>query len=902
MSIEGTLHIGACTGYPSSVASRTHVQLYVTFPDSQIPKNSGAIPVEDVFDADFDASFAIDTSLPGCLDKLVGDPLRIVMKSVSADLRHQTAAFEFQLYLDALLVHRKTEISADLIGKHSEDGEFDPSITPPTLHVVFQLSDALLSEGESKGSAIMRLRIDEMVNLPRAVVESTLHKDDKVHTFDYIVALKFPGGRIIQMPPGVFVFDEPPVVRWDAAARVFLPAQSVKAILEEGAQVEIEVRRELNEDFSNFPIQDTITGLVTARGKFLDADFTKPGQSHYAADIPLYRMTDEEPIRLPEVPPPPEEPDPKKGKPPGRKVPSRNAKKKPKRTVTPKDKKQIRAITTLWQEFTDADGFDGKTTISIDLQFSHALVLKPLVPRPTLKPSDLVKKNPETRAHRLQEATSQFREAVQRLAVEIATAQVTRQDCQLAVPDFPDDLIPLLNKMPSYHVALEKLRIAISYTFSEFSLAHQAQSDQQMQMLQDILPMYLHDELGKQLPNIFVPPRKPVDPRQFLIKESNEAELMSRKDTAAELLEELLAMDLSDADAWWLYSCLMLKHCEVARAEECVRRGLTCDPTHLKLSILFASLLTRQEKYIEAINFLNSAHFMDRIVEVVLAILNGLANLPAKPILKDGESPISFAAELLDMMDVVFSEQLIAQEQTLKGESAEVLYMFGKLYYRMHDFVKAVSFLTRAVALEKTADALLLLGHIEFERERFDDAAKWLSEGLEMRFEHDAALRLGFIYIKMGEYLKAEKVLFQCSPQSASALLGLAIASINLEKYKQADELLNRATVVNPRHPDVWAHLALFSLKMKRPDEAEHACRIARKWNLTDSDLIQKLKDAQLYVEDETYEEENQNDSLQADSHSADTNSHHSNEHDKNDQEIPEEEDVLKSDDEDDNE
>jgi tetratricopeptide (TPR) repeat protein len=410
--------------------------------------------------------------------------------------------------------------------------------------------------------------------------------------------------------------------------------------------------------------------------------------------------------------------------------------------------------------------------------------------------------------------------------------------------------------MPSFHVALEKLRIATAYTFAEFSVAHAAQSEEQMRTLLSILPVYLHDELQKQLPDIFIPPRRPVNTREFLVKESEEAELMARPSAATELLEELLAMDLANADAWWLYSLLMLKHGDISRAEECVRRGLTCDPNHVKLSILFASLLTRQERYVDAIDFLNAAHFNVRIVEVILSILNGLANLPAKPILCDGESPLTFALELMDMMDVVFAEQLIAQEQMAKGETAEVLYMFGKLHYHMRDFSKAVSFLSRAVAIGKTADALLLLGHVEFERKRFDDAAKWFDEGLEMRFEHGAALRLGFIYLKVKEYVKAEMILYQCSPQCASVLLGLAIAAINMGKYKQADELLNRATVVNFRHPDIWAHLALFSQKMDRREEAMHAAGIARKWNLTDPVLIEQLRRNNLFGETAEWIEE----------------------------------------------
>ena len=859
MSIEGTLRIGTVTGYPASAASRSHCRVSVLFPENQ-PRLSTAVPAEDTFSMNFETVFTIDTTNPLCFDKLIGEPLKVTLLCVSADMRHQTQAFEFQVYLDALLINRETTIEADLIGKHCEDGEFDASVTAPTLHVSFTVAEPLISEEDSKGSAIMRLRVDELRNLPKVIVASTLHPDDKVHTFDYNVAFAFPGGRIIQLSGGSYKFDEPPIVRWDASARVFMPASSVNAILEEGAEVEVEVWREMNEDFQHFPMQDTVAALANGRAKLLDSEFTKPGQSHYAGELSIVKSQGEPPIRAPEAPPV-EEPDPKaKGKgAAARKSNSRNQKRKPRKAVTAKDKKQIKVWQTALQELTEADAFDGSSQLAIDIQFSHALVLKPLVPPPTLKPSDLVKKNAETRNHRLQEATREFREAVQRLAEEIIVAQKMRQDYQLAVADFPDDLEPLLNKMPSYHVALERLRIAVSYTFAEYSLAHAAQTEEQMKVLQSILPMYLHDELGKQMPSIFIPTRKPVDPREFLIKESEEAELMGRKNAASELLEELLAMDLNNADAWWLYSCLMLKHGDVARAEECVRRGLTCDPNHLKLSILFASLLTRQEKYFEAIDFLKAAHFQDRIVEIVLSILNGLANLPAKQVLQDGESPLTFALELMDMMDVVFAEQLIAQEQMAKGETAEVLYMFGKLHYHLHDFSKAVSFLGRAVAIEKTADALLLLGHVEFERERYDEAAKWFDEGLEMRFEQGAAVRLGFIYLRMKEDLKAESILFQCSPQSASVLLGLAIAAINMEKYKQADELLNRATVVNFRHPDVWAYLAIFSDKMDRRDEAEHAALLARKWNLTDESLIAKLKELHLWdseEEDEHQQEE----------------------------------------------
>lgn len=844
MSIEGTLRVGQITDYPSAAASRTHCRVTVFFPDGT-QKQSNTIPASESFDFAFESTFNIDTSSPNSFDMLVSEPLKVILASVSADARHQTNAFEFQLYLDQLLTQRKTSIAADVIGKHCEESEFDASIAAPSLKLSFEIPEPLLPQEDSEGSTIMRLKAEELKTLPTAVLMSTLHQDDQVHPFDYNVAFRFPCGRIIQLPAGHFQFSDPPLIKWDGVSRVFLPVSSVKAMLEENAVVNFEIWREINEDYSNFQIPDNITNAVAGRGSFPAADFTKPGQSHYYSDIPITNTDNSDPIRGPDNSAASEDNDPKnKGK--GRKVSSRSSKRKPKHPITAKDKKQLKVMTTAFQD-TPPTGFDGTTTLSVDIQFSHALILKPLVPHPTIKPSDLVHRPAETRMHHLEEATIEYRQAVQRLANEIIAAQAERRECQLAVPDFPDDLMPLLVKLPSYHVALEKLRIAISMTFAEFSLAHDAQSESQMQSLQNELPFYLRDELVKQLPDFFIKSKQPPDLGDFLRREAEEAELMDRPEAASEMLEELIALDLTNADSWWLYGRLMLKHGDLTRAEECVRRGLTCDPNHIKLSILFASLLTRQEKYFDAIDFLKAAHFKDRKVEVVLSILNGLANIPnPKPTLEEGETPLQFAHEFMDMMDVVFAEQLIAQEQMKSGETLEVLLAFGRLHYLLHDFSKSVSFLTRAVGVEKTADGLLLLGHVEFERKRYQESAEWFEEGLELQFEQKAALRLGFIYLKLGDYLKAESFLFQCSPQSASLLLGLGIAAFKLEKYKQADEFLNRASAINFRHPDIWANLALFSLKMERQEEAEHAAMMAIKWNLRDEGLKKELIDAGL--------------------------------------------------------
>ena len=846
MSIEGILRIGTLTEYPVSVASRTHCRVSVIFPDST-QRLSNAIQASEVFDFGFESTFSIDISSSNSYDNIISDPLKIILFSVSADTRHQTSAFEFQLYLDPLLTHRKTLISADLIGKHCDDGEFDVSVTAPSLHVSFELPSPLISLEDSEGSTIMKIKSEEIKNIPKAIILSTLHQDDQVHPFDYNCAFRFPCGRIIQIPLGRYIFSEPPSVKWDIGSRVFLTSSSVKSILEQKSFVEFEIWREINDDFSNFSISDTISSLLYGRGKFFTSEFTKPGQSHYSSDIQIFRSDGDDPIKLSEGSNSIDENDPK-NKNKTRKNSSRNSKRKAKRAITAKDKKQLKVLTQQFTELNSNDGFDGSSLLSIDLQFSNALVLKPLVPKSTLKPSDIKKKKSNIlKAHDLEEATKEFKMSVQRLANEIICAQKERQDCQLAIPEFPDDLIPLLNKSPSYHVALEKLRSSISFVFSEYSIAKTIQSESQLKQIFSDLPFYLHDELCKQLPQFFVQSKQSISLSEFLIQEAEEAELMCRYEASAELLEELIALDLTDANSWWLYSKLQLKLGNNSRAEECVRRGLTCDPNHIKLSILFASLLTRQEKYFEAIDFLTSAHMKDRKAEIVLSVLNSLANITLnKPTLNENEHPLEIADELMKLMDIIFAEQLIAQEQMKYGETQEVLLSFGKLYYNIRDFTKSVSFLTRAINIEKTSESLLLLGHVEFERNRYDEAAQWFEEGLDVQFESKAALRLGFILLKMKQWNKAETYLFQSSPQSASVLLGLGIASINLEKFKQADEFLNRATVINFRHPDIWAYLAIFSFKLERLDEAEHAAKMALKWNLRDQELLNNLKDLKL--------------------------------------------------------
>jgi hypothetical protein len=71
------------------------------------------------------------------------------------------------------LTHRHIKPETNLIGKHCEDREFNVSVTAPSLDLSFTLNTPLLSAEDADGSAVIRVRVDELHALPRAIIRST---------------------------------------------------------------------------------------------------------------------------------------------------------------------------------------------------------------------------------------------------------------------------------------------------------------------------------------------------------------------------------------------------------------------------------------------------------------------------------------------------------------------------------------------------------------------------------------------------------------------------------------------------------------------------------------------------------------------------------------------------------
>ncbi len=180
------------------------------------------------------------------------------------------------------------------------------------------------------------------------------------------------------------------------------------------------------------------------------------------------------------------------------------------------------------------------------------------------------------------------------------------------------------------------------------------------------------------------------------------------------------------------------------------------------------------------------------------------------------------ANRLLDAGRLQEAREILAQ---LDPDAPEVAHSSGVLYFRLHDYPKAIEALTRAVAKQPPQSAgyrqsAFFLGESYYLTARMAEAATWLEKAVAAGIRtNEIFYMLGNAYIQQREPGKAEGAianLFGVRKGSAAAHLLTGQMMVRQEFEEFAVKELERALELEPRIPQ--AHYLLGVLAVYRGD------------------------------------------------------------------------------------
>ncbi|XP_025773846.1 cilia- and flagella-associated protein 70 isoform X2 [Puma concolor] len=182
------------------------------------------------------------------------------------------------------------------------------------------------------------------------------------------------------------------------------------------------------------------------------------------------------------------------------------------------------------------------------------------------------------------------------------------------------------------------------------------------------------------------------------------------------------------------------------------------------------------------------------------------------------------------------------------GPSCEYYLVLAQTHLLKKDFAKAEEYLQQAAQMDYlNPNVWGMKGHLYFlsgnhaeAKACYERTISFVVDASEMHF---IFLRLGHIYLEEKEYEKAKKTYLQACKRSPSCLtwLGLGIACYRLEELTEAEDALSEANALNNHNAEVWAYLALVSLKAGRELEAEQAYKYTMKLKLKDETLLAEI-------------------------------------------------------------
>uniref|UniRef100_A0A2K5YA21 Cilia and flagella associated protein 70 n=1 Tax=Mandrillus leucophaeus TaxID=9568 RepID=A0A2K5YA21_MANLE len=469
----------------------------------------------------------------------------------------------------------------------------------------------------------------------------------------------------------------------------------------------------------------------------------------------------------------------------------------------------------------------------------------------------------------LDEYYRMFGKQVAKLESDMDSETLEEQKCQLSYE---------LNCSGKYFAFKEQLKHAVVKIVREKYLKTTSfESQEELQTFISELYMFLVDQMHVALNQTMPDDVQGTTATIFTSSEqlrlfAFEAEVNENFEMAAAYYKERLVREPQNLDHWLDYGAFCLLTEDNIKAQECFRKALSLNQSHIHSLLLCGVLAVLLENYEEAEIFFEDATRLEPtnvVAWTLLGLYYEIQNNDIRMEMAFHEASKQLQAQMLQAQVTKQKSAGVVEdiEEREKRESSlgpwgitngsataikveapagpgAALSILDKF---LEESCKLQSDSQEPILTTQTWDPSInqkpsntFIKEIPTKKACYEQTISFVVDASEMHF---IFLRLGLIYLEEKEYEKAKKTYMQACKRSPSCLtwLGLGIACYRLEELTEAEDALSEANALNSHNAEVWAYLALVCLKVGRQLEAEQAYKYMIKLKLKDEALLAEI-------------------------------------------------------------